>query len=98
MPTNVLGTELQCCCRDPITGVYRDGYCRTRPGDVGLHTVCAQVTRDFLDFSVVQGDDLVRRHPEWQCPGLEPGHKRCFSLTRWKDALADGVACRGGPE
>src|SRR4051812_17749501 len=46
MPTNVLGTELKCCCRDPITGFYRDGYCRTGPEDVGQHTVCVQVTEE----------------------------------------------------
>jgi len=93
MPTNVLGTELQCCCRDPLTGFYRDGYCRTGPGDVGLHTVCAQVTRDFLDFSVLQGNDLVTPHPEWEFPGLEPGDKWCVCVTRWKEALDRGVAC-----
>src|SRR5262249_50720847 len=49
MPTNVLGTELKCCCRDPMTGFYRDGYCRTGPEDVGQHTVCVQVTEEFLD-------------------------------------------------
>src|ERR1044072_381690 len=48
MPTNVLGTELKCCCRDPLTGFYRDGYCRTGPEDTGLHTVCVEVTREFL--------------------------------------------------
>ena len=93
MPTNVLGTELQCCCRDPLTGFYRDGYCRTGPGDVGLHTVCAHVTRDFLDFSVLQGNDLVTPHPEWEFPGLEPGDKWCVCVTRWKEALDHGVAC-----
>src|SRR5438046_3161071 len=91
MPTNVLGTELQCCCRDPITGFYRDGFCRTGPGDVGLHTVCAQVTREFLDFSVLQGNDLVTPHPEWEFPGLEPGDKWCVCVTRWKEALDHDV-------
>src|SRR2546430_9906145 len=49
MPTNVLGTELKCCCRDPMTGFYRDGFCRTGPEDLGLHTVCVKVTQEFLD-------------------------------------------------
>ena len=65
MPTNVLGTELKCCCRDPLTGFYRDGFCRTGPEDLGLHTVCVSVTREFLDFSVLDGNDLVTPHPEW---------------------------------
>ena len=92
VPTNVLGTELQSCCRDPLTGFFRDGYCRTGPGDVGLHTVCVKVTREFLDFSVLDGNDLVTPHPEWGFPGLEPGDKWCVCVTRWKDALEHDVA------
>src|SRR6185295_20375006 len=69
MLTNVLGTELKCCCRDPLTGFYRDGYCRTGPEDLGLHTVCVLITREFLDFSVLDGNDLVTPHPEWGFPG-----------------------------
>ncbi len=92
MPTNVLGTELKCCCRDPLTGFYRDGYCRTGPDDVGLHTVCVQATREFLDFSVLDGNDLVTPRPEWGFAGLEPGDKWCVCVTRWKDAFERGVA------
>ena len=87
MPTNVLGTELKCCCRDPMTGFYRDGYCRTGLEDVGQHTVCVQVTEEFLDFSVLDGNDLVTPHPEWGFPGLKPGDKWCVCVTRWKSAL-----------
>ena len=92
MPTNVLGTELRCCCRDPMTGFYRDGFCRTGPEDVGLHTVCIQATREFLDFSVLDGNDLVTAVPEWGFRGLEPGDKWCICVTRWRDALKRGVA------
>ena len=56
-----------------MTGFYRDGFCRTGPEDVGLHTVCVKVTREFLDFSVLDGNDLVTPRPEWGFPGLEPG-------------------------
>ena len=73
MPTNVLGTDLRSCCSDPATGFYRDGYCRTGPDDTGLHTVCAEMTRDFLDYSVLMGNDLITSHPEWGFAGLEPG-------------------------
>src|SRR5437879_3327342 len=87
MPTNVLGTELKCCCRDPMTGFYRDGYCRTGSEDVGQHTVCVQVTEEFLDFSVLDGNDLVTPRPEWGFLGLKPGDKWCVCVTRWKSAL-----------
>src|SRR5881396_3324237 len=84
MPTNVLGTELRCCCREPLAGFYRDGYCRTGPEDKGLHTVCAVMTRDFLDYSVLQGNDLVTPHPEWGFPGLNPGDRWCICVARWR--------------
>jgi len=70
-----------------LTGFYRDGFCRTGPEDLGLHTVCVSVTREFLDFSVLDGNDLVTPHPEWGFPGLKPGDKWCVCVTRWKSAL-----------
>src|SRR5947208_7413832 len=87
MPTNVLGTELKCCCRDPMTGFFHDGFCKTGPEDVGLHTVCVKVTRDSLDFSVLDGNDLVTPVPEWGFPGLKRGDKWCVCGTGWKSAI-----------
>ena len=87
MPTNVLGTDLRCCCRNPLTGFYRDGYCRTGPGDVGLHTVCAVMTTAFLAFSRDRGNDLSTPHAEWDFPGLKHGDKWCLCVTRWQEAL-----------
>jgi len=77
-----------------MTGFYRDGYCRTGAEDVGQHTVCVQATREFLDFSVLDGNDLVTPHSEWGFPGLEPGDRWCICVTRWKDALEHNVAPR----
>ncbi|HSH39620.1 MAG TPA: DUF2237 domain-containing protein [Chthoniobacterales bacterium] len=91
MPTNVLGTELQCCCRNPLTGFYRDGYCRTGPEDRGLHTVCVQVDQDFLDFSMIDGNDLVTPRPEYAFPGLKPGDRWCVCVTRWHAAVKRGL-------
>src|SRR6059058_2691983 len=70
-----------------MTGFYRDGFCRTGPDDIGLHTVCVKVTQEFLDFSVLDGNDLVTPRPEWGFPGLNPGDKWCVCVTRWKAAL-----------
>jgi uncharacterized protein (DUF2237 family) len=92
MPTNVLGQELQCCCRQPLTGFYRDGYCRTGADDKGLHTVCAQVTEEFLKFSKRVGNDLSTPRPEYDFPGLKPGDKWCLCVQRWQEALEAGVA------
>ncbi len=92
MPTNVLGKELRCCCRKPLTGFYRDGYCRSGVDDVGQHTVCVEVTREFLEFSKERGNDLSTPRPEWEFPGLKPGNRWCLCVMRWKEALDAGMA------
>jgi uncharacterized protein len=91
-PKNVLGTELQCCCTSPRTGFYRDGFCQTGPMDYGSHTVCAQVTAEFLEFSRSRGNDLITPIPNYDFPGLKPGDKWCLCVSRWKEALKAGVA------
>jgi uncharacterized protein (DUF2237 family) len=75
-----------------MTGFYRDGSCHTGPQDFGTHVVCARVTREFLDFSVARGNDLVTPVPQFRFPGLKPGDKWCMCAMRWKEALEAGVA------
>lgn len=89
---NVLGGPLACCCESPRTGFSRDGYCHTGPNDVGSHTVCARVTREFLAFSLRRGNDLVTPQPGLGFPGLKPGDGWCLCAARWKEALDAGVA------
>lgn len=89
---NVLGTELQACSFDPLTGFYRDGCCRTDANDRGSHVICARVTADFLAFSMTRGNDLVTPRPEYRFPGLKPGDRWCLCALRWKEALEAGVA------
>ena len=90
--TNVLGGKLLPCCFSPMTGFYRDGYCRTGPGDYGLHTVCIEATAQFLAFSRARGNDLSTPVPDYDFPGLEPGDRWCLCVTRWKEALDAGQA------
>jgi uncharacterized protein (DUF2237 family) len=73
LPKNVLGTELQPCSMDPVTGFYRDGCCRTGPDDLGLHLVCTEVTDAFLAFSKERGNDLSTPSPMYHFPGLKSG-------------------------
>lgn len=89
---NVLGGDLEPCCFDPLTGFYRDGYCRTGSGDLGVHVVCAVMTEEFLSFSVARGNDLVTPRPQWMFPGLLPGDRWCVVAARWQEALEAGVA------
>jgi uncharacterized protein (DUF2237 family) len=89
---NVLGSELQPCGQDPVTGFYRDGCCTTGPEDVGSHTVCAVVTADFLAHQQRTGNDMSTPHPEYGFLGLVPGDRWCMCATRWLDAYQAGAA------
>ena len=92
LPKNVLGTELQLCCTSPMTGFYRDGYCRTGISDHGLHIVCAVMTDEFLAFSKKVGNDLSTPVEEFGFPGLIAGDQWCLCVSRWQEALAAGCA------
>lgn len=91
-PRNVLGDELQVCCKDPMTGFYRDGYCRTGIEDTGRHTVCIVATDEFLEYSRSVGNDLSTPMPQYDFPGLKAGDRWCLVALRWKQALKDGMA------
>jgi uncharacterized protein (DUF2237 family) len=91
-PKNVLGTELQTCGTDPMTGFYRDGCCHTGASDVGVHVVCAVMTDDFLKFSRSRGNDLSTPNPVYQFPGLKAGDRWCLCAGRWKEAYDAGMA------
>ena len=89
---NVLGGELVPCSLAPRTGFFRNGCCETGPEDVGLHTVCAVMTAEFLAFSKAAGNDLSTPMPEYGFPGLKPGDRWCLCAPRWKEALDAGMA------
>jgi len=89
---NVLGGPLRACSFDPLTGFFRDGCCRTRGEDEGLHVICARVTQEFLSYSLSQGNDLITPRPEWRFSGLQPGDRWCICATRWMQAWKAGVA------
>ena len=89
---NVLGEPLGSCSMDPVTGFFRNGCCETGPEDVGMHTVCAVMTAEFLEFSSLVGNDLSTPRPEFGFPGLQPGDRWCLCAPRWKEALDAGVA------
>ena len=91
---NVLGEPLEVCSTAPLTGFMRSGSCETGPQDLGSHTVCAMVTREFLEYSRSRGNDLIKPVPEIDFPGLKPGDRWCLCAARWKEALAAGCAPR----
>ncbi len=89
---NVLGTPLQTCSLDPLTGWMRSGCCDTGEGDMGVHVVCAVVTDAFLAFSKARGNDLTTPAPQFGFVGLKDGDSWCLCVSRWKEALDAGVA------
>jgi uncharacterized protein (DUF2237 family) len=91
-PKNVLGGELKNCCTDPMTGFYRDGYCRTGADDTGRHTVCILATDEFLAYSKSVGNDLSTPMPQYGFPGVKGGDKWCLCVTRWQQAFEDDMA------
>lgn len=94
MAKNVFGSDLLVCSADPLTGFFRTGRCETCGEDVGMHTVCAVMTAEFLEFSKNAGNDLSTPVPAWRFPGLQPGDRWCLCLPRWLEALEAGMAPR----
>jgi uncharacterized protein len=89
---NVLDEVLKPCSNTPLTGFFRDGCCNTGPMDVGKHTVCVQVTDEFLAFSKYLGNDLSTPHPEFGFAGLKDGDRWCLCVDRWVQAHEEGAA------
>ena len=89
---NVLGEPLEKCSLDPLTGWYRDGCCNTDENDHGLHTVCAKMTLEFLEFSKSVGNDLSTPRPQFEFDGLKPDDLWCLCASRWQEAFEAGKA------
>ncbi len=89
---NVLGSELEPCGLDPVTGWFRDGCCKTDDADVGSHTICAVVSAEFLEHQRGIGNDLITPMPQFRFPGLNPGDRWCVTARNWLRAHEDGAA------
>lgn len=91
---NVLGTDLKLCSNKPLTGFFRDGCCNTSADDHGIHTVCVEVTEEFLFFTKNVGNDLSTPRPEFGFDGLKEGDQWCLCAARWAEAAEAGKAPR----
>ena len=78
---NILDKPLQMCGKNPMTGYFRDGYCKTDSSDEGTHTVCSEVDDEFLEFTKSKGNDLSM---------LKSGDRWCLCANRWKEAYDSG--------
>lgn len=90
--SNVLGGPLLPCSVAPLTGFFRDGTCHTCAEDHGLHSLCAEMTAEFLAFSAARGNDLTTALPQFGFPGLKPGDRWCLCAGRWEEARRAGCA------
>ncbi len=89
---NVFGEALEACSTDPMTGFFRDGACETCAEDRGSHTVCCEMTAEFLAYSKYVGNDLSTPRPEYNFVGLNPGDGWCVCASRWLQAAEEGAA------
>ena len=83
---------MKMCSVDPLRGFTRSGSCEGHEADFGCHAVCAQVTEEFLKFSLMAGNDLSTPRPEYEFPGLKPGDRWCVCAARWEEARRAGKA------
>jgi len=91
---NVFGEPIEECSSDPMTGFTRNGCCETGPEDLGSHTICIQVSKEFLEFSRFRGNDLSTPMPDFGFPGLKPGDRWCLCAARWQEAFEFEMAPR----
>jgi uncharacterized protein (DUF2237 family) len=90
---NVLGEDLEECSSNPLTGWHRDGCCSTDENDLGVHTVCAKVTTEFLEWAKEAGNDLITPHPEFSFPGLKDGDGWWVCASWYARAVEAEKAC-----
>ena len=81
---NINKSTLKKCSIKPMTGFYRDGYCRTDYDDLGTHTVCAKMDKPFMEYTKKQGNNLYSV--------VKPGENWCLCEYRWEQAYRDGYA------
>ena len=93
-PVNVFGEPLGSCSDNPLTGFFRDGCCNTSVQDAGSHTVCVELTQEFLEFSRKRGNDLMTPQPQFGFPGLSAGDRWCLCAARWLEGFEAGHAPR----
>ena len=91
---NVLGEDLEECSNNPLTGWFRDGCCSTDENDHGVHTVCAKVTTEFLEWLKEAGNDLITPHPEFGFVGLKDGDNWCVCATWFARSVEAGKECK----
>ena len=76
---NVLGEKIEVCSCQPMTGWFRDGFCKYDQNDGGNHSICCVMNNNFLKYSKSQGNDLITPMPIYSFP--------LYSSTFFKEML-----------
>ena len=80
----MLGEKLENCSSDPLTGWDRSGKCKLHDDDTGNHLVCAEMDKEFMDFTAGKNNDLSSV--------VSPGENWCLCQLRWMEAAREGKA------
>ena len=88
---NIFEKPLEVCNNNPLTGYYRDGFCKTDSTDLGTHIVCAQVNNRFLNYTKNKGNDLTSPNPHYYFPGLKDCDYWCLCANRFKEAHRERI-------
>jgi len=92
MEKTVLGTQLEPCSLDPLTGYYRDGSCGDKGNEECVHLVCIYASEEFLKYIKSIGNDLSTPMPQFNFAGVKPGQSWCLSAPWFFKSIDDGMA------
>lgn len=81
---NMLGEKLENCSLNPKTGWDRSGKCKLHNDDTGNHLVCAEMDKEFMDFTAGKNNDLSSV--------VSSGENWCLCQLRWMEAAREGKA------
>lgn len=81
---NMNSKKIKTCSIKPMTGYNRSGKCLKFSDDVGSHTVCAVMSKKFMDYTKKRGNDLYGV--------VKPKERWCICENRWLQAYKDGYA------
>ncbi len=88
---NIFGSPLKPCSHDPLTGFQRNGCCAECKEDAGNHTICVEMTEEFLLFSRESENDLISPQLQIDFPGLLLGDRWCVCSARWVEVKNAGL-------
>jgi len=90
MEKNVLGTELEPCSLNPLTGYFRDGSCANRGDEDCVHLVCIYASNEYLQYLKKEGNDLITPISEYNFAGVKDGESWCLSAPWFLKSIKDG--------